>query len=189
MKKLLSLMILTLAFGSAIVAQQSSRHDTKTPTGEPKDAEKARATKAPVSKIKTDADGVLRRGERIGTAKKVSLSEVLEKPEKFAGETLAVEGVIVRSCKMEGCWMELAPTKDAKPVRVTFKDHAFFIPFDSAGMSARAEGVFTVKTLSKKEVEHLVKEDGAKFDKINEDGTVTEVAFEAVGVELSKQTK
>ncbi len=83
--------------------------------------------------------------------------------------------------------MELAPAKDAKSVRVTFKNHAFFIPLDSAGMTAKAEGVFSVKTLSKKEVDHLVNEDGAKFDNINKDGTVTEVSFEAMGVELTKK--
>jgi hypothetical protein len=54
-------------------------------------------------------------------------------------------------------------------------------------MNARAEGVFTVKNLSKEEVEHLIKEDGAKFDNINKDGTVTEVSFEATGVELTKK--
>ncbi len=82
--------------------------------------------------------------------------------------------------------MELAPSKDAQSVRVKFKDHAFFIPLDSAGMKAKAEGVFSVKTLSKAEVDHLMNEDGAKFNNINKDGTVTEISFEASGVELSK---
>jgi len=87
---------------------------------------------------------------------------------------------------MEGCWMEIAPLKEAKSVRVTFKNHAFFIPLDAAGMHAKAEGVFTVKNLSKAEVKHLVNEDGAKFDNVNKDGTVTEIRFEATGVELTK---
>jgi hypothetical protein len=56
-------------------------------------------------------------------------------------------------------------------------------------MSAKAEGVFKVKTLSKAEVDHLVNEDGAKFANINKDGTVTEIAFEATGVELTKSNK
>lgn len=62
----------------------------------------------------------------------------------------------------------------------------FFVPLDSAGLKARVEGVMSVKTLSKEEVDHLVNEDGAKFDNINKDGTVTEISFEATGVELSK---
>ncbi|MCA1638688.1 MAG: DUF4920 domain-containing protein, partial [Acidobacteria bacterium] len=84
-------------------------------------------------------------------------------------------------------WMELAPNKDAKSVRVKMKDHAFFIPLDAAGMQAKVEGKFSVKTLSKAEVDHLINEDGAKFDNRNTDGTVTEIAFEATGVELTKK--
>jgi hypothetical protein len=87
---------------------------------------------------------------------------------------------------MEGCWAELAPKKDAKSVRVNMKDHAFFIPLQSAGAIARAEGVFSVKTLSKAEVDHLINEDGAKFDNRNADGTVTEISFVANGIELRK---
>ena len=99
---------------------------------------------------------------------------------------MRVEGVIVRSCKTEGCWAELAPEANAKSVRVKMKDHAFFIPLKSEGFKAKAEGIFTVKTLSKEQVKHLMEEDGAKFDKINADGTVTEVSFEATGIELRK---
>ena len=110
----------------------------------------------------------------------------MKNPEKYAGKAVLVEGVIVRSCKMEGCWMELAPAKDAKSVRVKMKDHAFFIPLEAAGMRAKAEGVFSVKTLSKAEVDHLINEDGAKFDNRDSDGTVTEISFEATGVELTK---
>jgi len=133
--------------------------------------------------------GFLKRGAPIGNAKKVSLANVLASPEKFSGKAVLVEGVIVRSCKMEGCWAELAAEKSAtKSVRVQMKGHAFFIPLQSAGSFARAEGVFTVKTLTKAEVDHLVNEDGAKFDNRNPDGTVTEVSFEASGIELRKTT-
>ena len=124
----------------------------------------------------------------IGKAKKVKLEKVLMDPSKFTGKTIRVEGVIVRSCKMEGCWAELAPNATARSVRVKMKDHAFFIPLQSAGAFARAEGVFSIKTLSKAQVDHMISEDGAKFDKRNADGTVTEVSFEATGIELKKVT-
>lgn len=134
-----------------------------------------------------DKDGNIKRGAPLSAkAKKVSLAKVLKTPTKYAGKTVRVEGVIVRSCKMEGCWMELAPNKDAKSVRVKMKDHAFFIPLDAAGMNAKAEGVFSVKVLNKTEVDHLI-EDGGKFDNRNADGSITEIAFEATGVELTKK--
>jgi hypothetical protein len=142
---------------------------------------------------KENAPVTLKSGETITrgaaiakTTKKVSLDKALATPEKFAGQTVAVEGVIVRSCKMEGCWMEMAPKEGAKSVRVTFGEHAFFIPLNAAGMKVRAQGSFKTKTLTKEHVDHLINEDGAKFDNRNADGTVTEVSFDATGVELTR---
>jgi hypothetical protein len=147
----------------------------------------------PTEKDKTEAiptDSYLRRGSPLGEAKKVSLAKVLKDPSKFAGQKVRVEGTIVRSCKMEGCWAELAPNKDSKQsVRVKMKDHAFFIPLESAGSFARAEGTVAVKTLTRAEVEHLINDDGAKFENRNADGSVTEVSFEATGIELKRATK
>jgi Domain of unknown function (DUF4920) len=172
MRSLVNLVLFILAFAVASFAQDGMKSKAQ-----PTDADKTAAI---------PADGWLKRGASIGTADKVSLEKVLINPAKFTGKTVLVEGVIVRSCKMEGCWAELAPSKDAKSVRVKMKDHAFFIPLESAGAMARAEGVFSVKTLSKATVDHMIEEDGAKFDNRNADGTVTEISFEASGIELTK---
>ena len=147
----------------------------------------------PTDSDRTDAipaKTFLKRGSPIGNAEKVSLAKVLASPDKYSGKTVRIEGIVVRSCKMEGCWAEIAPEKDqTRSVRVKMKDHAFFIPLQSAGSFARAEGVFSVKTLKKEEVDHLINEDGAKFGSRNADGSVTEVSFEATGIELRKATK
>lgn len=172
MKKLFGLMILIPALALTAFAQE------KTESKKPTDADK-QAT--------FDASGMIKRGAALSDkAEKVSLAKVMENPSKYAGKTVQVEGVIVRSCKMEGCWMELAPDANAKPVRVKMKDHAFFIPLQSTGFKARADGVFTIKTLSKEQVEHMIKDDGATFENRNADGTVTEISFEATGIELRK---
>jgi len=147
--------------------------------------------KSATDKDKTEAiptTSYLKRGAPIGNSPKVSLNKALASPSNFTDKTVLIEGVVVRSCKMEGCWAEVAETKDGKSVRVKMKDHAFFIPLQSAGASARVEGKFLVKTLSKAEVDHMIEEDGAKFDKRNPDGTVTEVSFEATGIELKRAT-
>ena len=174
MKKIFSLMALVLAFSFTALAQEKMG-ETK-----PTDADKTAAI---------PEKGVLLRGAPLGDSKKVSLAKVMKDPAKYSGKTVRVEGVIVRSCKMEGCWAELAPDKDSKAVRVKMKDHKFFIPLQSAGAKAKAEGVFSVKTLTKEHVDHLIEEDGAKFDSRNADGTVTEISFEATGIELKKATK
>ncbi len=163
-------MIMVLAFSFAAFAQE--KMETK-----------------PTEKDKTEViptDGVLKRGAALGKSKKVKLAKVMANPSKYSGKMVRVEGVIVRSCKMEGCWLELAPNADGKAVRVKMKDHGFFIPLDSAGAMAKAEGIFTVKTLTKEMVDHLI-EDGGKFENRNADGTVTEIAFEATGIELTRK--
>jgi len=146
----------------------------------------------PTEQDKTAAipsDTFLKRGAAIGNAEKFSLEKVMNDPAKYSGKVVVVEGVIVRSCKKEGCWAEMAANAEGKSFRVTMKDHAFFIPLESAGAWARAEGVFSVKTLTKAMVDHMIDEDGAKFPNRNTDGTVTEVSFEATGIELKKATK
>lgn len=147
----------------------------------------------PVAKNVQNAPVNLNGGETIirGAAlvkgtKKVSLEKVLAEPAKYADKTVAVVGVIVRSCKKEGCWMEMAAKEGGKSVRVTFGDHAFFIPLNSAGMKVKAQGTFKTKLLTKEHVDHLINDDGAKFDNRNADGTVTEVSFDATGVVLTK---
>jgi hypothetical protein len=130
---------------------------------------------------------VVKRGAPIGDSERVKFADVLKEPGKYAGKRVVIEGFVNRVCKKEGCWMEISPegAADAPAVRVTFGDHAFFVPKDSTHTRFRAEGVFSLKTLSKEQVEHLVKDDGAKI-KTNPDGTADEVAFNASGVELWK---
>ncbi len=149
------------------------------------DMEKNKPTEADKVAV-FDSEGTIKRGAPLGDSEWVSLKNVMATPEKFAGKTVRVDGVIVRSCKMEGCWMELAPSMEsATTVRVKFKEHGFFIPLKSEGFGAKAEGVFDVKVLSKEEADHLV-EDGAKFENRNADGSVTEISFTASGVVLTK---
>jgi hypothetical protein len=130
--------------------------------------------------------GPILRGEAIAAGtQRVAFADALKEPQKYAGKTVVIEGVVRRVCQAEGCWMEIGPKATGdESVRVTF-DHKFNIPKDAAPMNFRAEGTLKVKTLSKEAVEHLVKDDGAKI-KTNPDGTADEVTFLATGVELWK---
>lgn len=175
MRSFFGLAIIILALSFTALAQEDMKDKAK-PTEQDKTAA-----------IPTDS--YLKRGETVGKAKKVSLNKALKDPSKYSGKTVRIEGVVVRSCKMEGCWAEVAEKKDSKSVRVKMKGHAFFIPLQSAGAKARVEGTFQVKTLTKAMVDHMIEEDGAKFANRNADGTVTEVSFEATGIELKKVTE
>jgi hypothetical protein len=194
MKTILSILILTVALSATIFAQTTEMtakpmdkagKEDKMKSGEGDD-EKSKAEQADWN---DKSRFPMKRGMMSGTASKVSLAKILKSPAKYSGKNVLVEGIIVRSCKAEGCWLELAPTATGKSIRIKMKDHGFFVPLNAAGLNAKAEGVFTVKTLSKEEVDHLMNEDGAKFNNINADGTVTEVSFVAAGLELSKAKK
>lgn len=176
MKNLILLTVAFLILGSATSAQTELNSK-----GQPV----ARSTQnAPVD-LKA-GDKITRGAALDKSIAKVSLEKVFESPAKFSNKPVTVEGVIVRSCKMEGCWMEMAAKEGGRSVRVSFGDHAFFIPLNAAGMKVKAQGVFRTKTLSKEHVDHLIDDDGAKFDNRNADGSVTEISFDATGVELTK---
>lgn len=178
MKLFISVTILMLTFAFSAVAQEGKGMGM----GKVKPTELDKTAAIPV-------DSFLKRGAPITASMSVSLNKVIEDPTKFAGKTILVEGVVVRSCKTEGCWAEVAQDKDSKSVRVKMKDHSFFIPLQADGSWARVEGVIQVKTLSKAEVDHMINDDGAKFPSRNTDGSVTELSFEATGIELKRSAK
>jgi hypothetical protein len=92
-----------------------------------------------------------------------------------------------------GCWMVLK--SGDKSVRVSFKDHAFFLPKDSAGMAAVMEGVFGPAAAAAGEGKHCDgemaagKHDEAKHaEGMHADARAgaKELTFVASGVELAK---
>jgi len=115
----------------------------------------------------------------------VSLGDVLKSPDKFADQSVLVEGEVRRACTRKGCWMELSEAQDpALPgCRVTFKDYGFFVPTDSAGSTAKVQGTLGVNTVPPERVAHLESE-GGSFPHKNPDGSATELRLVATGVEL-----
>ena len=81
--------------------------------------------------------------------------------------------------------MELAESaaESEQGCRVTFKDYGFFVPTDSAGARARAQGLLKVKRVEAPSVNHLEAE-GARFENKSPDGSAQELRLVANGVEL-----
>jgi hypothetical protein len=147
----------------------------KPPVPEPSPAESA-AVAAPARKTF---------GSPLGASPAVALADVLKTPEKFADQSVLVEGEVRRACTRKGCWMELseAPDAAAPGCRVTFKDYGFFVPTDSAGSKARVEAKVESKLVKPELVAHLESE-GAKFPDKSADGSAREVRLVATGVEM-----
>lgn len=95
---------------------------------------------------------------------------------------MKIEGKVVDVCKKKGCWMTLQmPNGD--PMRVTFKDYAFFMPMDIVGKNVVLDGIAKKQTISVETLRHYA-EDAKKSPE--EVAKITdpkkELAFEAKGV-------
>jgi hypothetical protein len=170
--------LVSLIFAAASTVATAQEHQTH-------GAHKGHDTaKTETAKAAQDGD-VIRRGVALDAkSPAVAFADVLKEPAKFAGKRVRIEGVVERVCQAEGCWMQIAPQAGVAGIRVTFKDHSFFVPKDSKSMKFKAEGEFSVKVLDKAQVDHLI-EDGAKIER-KADGTADEIRFVATGVELRK---
>jgi len=96
-----------------------------------------------------------------------------------------LSGKIDAVCQKKGCWMELKGTAEGSKLRVTFKDYAFFMPKDGAGLTAIVDGIAKVEETSVADLKEYAKDDGqsqAEVDAIKE--PLKELVFEAKGVIL-----
>ena len=95
---------------------------------------------------------------------------------------MKIEGKVVEVCKKKGCWMTLEMA-NGDPMRVTFKDYAFFMPMDIVGKKVVLDGVAKKQTISVETLRHYA-EDAKKSPE--EVAKITdpkkELAFEAKGV-------
>lgn len=125
-------------------------------------------------------------GAALGDSPKVALADLVKDPAAWSGKTVKTEGLVSSVCQEKGCWMILKSGEQS--VRVRFKDYAFFVPKDSAGMTAVLEGVFSVKTVPEATAKHYAEETpGGKPAEIK--GDQKELSFLASGVELAKPAK
>ena len=70
-----------------------------------------------------------------------------------------IEGEILSSCPMKGCWMRISVEKDTLLVR--FKDYGFFVPKSGIqGKSTIINGSLSVDTLSIAQLQHYAEDAG-----------------------------
>ena len=125
-------------------------------------------------------------GQKFGEEVKPGDVKPAAKMEAAMGDKKAadmkIEGKVVDVCKKKGCWMTLQmPNGD--PMRVTFKDYAFFMPMDIVGKNVVLDGIAKKQTISVETLRHYA-EDAKKSPE--EIAKITdpkkELAFEAKGV-------
>lgn len=137
------------------------------------------------AKVEAQSDAaLLTRGEKLKGLPAVKLETLLASPAEYDGKAVMVTAKVRKSCERKGCWMELASAENAPGVRVTFKDYGFFVPLDSAGKTAKVEGLVKLAELSPERAKHYESE-GAKVPQ-DKNGKYSEVQLIATGLELRK---
>ena len=139
--------------------------------------QKPTAEATPAAEVRWDAFGA-----PIADAAPLPAADVMAAPEKFAGQTILVEGNVSEVCQAKGCWMTMKGADTE--MRIRFKDYGFFVPKDCAGRTARMEGVVTVEMTSVEEARHYLEDAGKheEAEKITE--PVKSITFMASGVRL-----
>lgn len=97
-------------------------------------------------------------GAQIPDGQPLSLTTLLSDPEQYNGKTVLLEAPIAECCQNKGCWMTFELGEQS--VRVKFLDYGFFVPLDSAGHTARLEGVFAIRDIPADEARHYLEDAG-----------------------------
>ena len=107
-------------------------------------------------------------GKKITVKEVTPISDILANPEKYEGKTVLVEGKVGDVCKKMGCWMMLNGEGKGESIRVKVKDGEIVFPQDAGGKMARAQGVISVRTMTREQLitqgEHMAEEQGIAFD-------------------------
>ena len=113
---------------------------------------------------------------------KVEKESLLNNPQ----DDTKLEGQILSTCPMKGCWMKISVERDT--ILVRFKDYGFFVPKSGAeGKSAIINGKLSVDTLSVAQLRHYAEDAGKSKEEVSKivKPEIT-ISFLADGVVIDK---
>ena len=128
-----------------------------------------------------DVSELERFGGEFTVESSIPAGKVLSNPSEYVDQTVRITGKVSDVCQKMGCWMVI--TDADKHMRVTTKDHKFFVAKDGAGSVCDLEGVVVKKEFSKARADHYKSEqsDGAPIPKAEEEGTASyEIVAKAI---------
>ena len=99
----------------------------------------------------------------------LELKDYSENKDKFIADKdnlVKIEGEILSTCPMKGCWMKIKAEEDT--ILVRFKDYGFFVPTDGVvGDKTIINGKLSVDTLSVALLRHYAEDAGKPSEEIN----------------------
>ena len=99
---------------------------------------------------------------------------------------IRIEGEVLSTCPMKGCWMKVKADKDT--ILVRFKDYGFFVPTDGVtGNKTIINGKLKVDTLGVALLRHYAEDAGKPQEEINKiNNPEVSLTFLADGVIIKK---
>ena len=128
-------------------------------------------------------------GKKVTVTEVTPIADILANPKKYDGKQVLVEGKVGDVCKKMGCWMMLTGEGEGETIRVKVKDGEIVFPQDARGRMARAQGVVSVRTMTKEQLitqgEHMAQEQGITFDPATVTGPKEVVQINGEGAVIS----
>ena len=123
-------------------------------------------------------------GDTVNTEGAFTLAELEQELSKDGKTAVKIKATINEICQQKGCWMNVE-LPSGEPMRIKFKDYAFFVPKDASGREAIMEGIAYYDTVSVADQRHYAEDAGKSEDEVNQINEPKAVlAFEAEGVAI-----
>lgn len=129
-------------------------------------------------------------GKELTLKEKIKISAIIADPDTYNGKRVQVEGAIVGVCEKRGCWIKISSDKEFESIRFKVEDGVIVFPMEIKGQNVIAEGVVSVKKVSKEDLikqgEKHAKEEGTTFDPSTIKGPQVTIQLNGEGAVVTK---
>jgi hypothetical protein len=127
----------------------------------------------------------LKLGEALTLDSVTAVSEINKNPEKYLGERVLIEGLVINVCAKRGCWVDIASDLPFEKIQVKVVDGEIVFPMEAKGRLARVEGIPEEMKLTKEQAirmgTHRAEEQGTTFDPSSITGPVSFYRIKGLG--------
>jgi hypothetical protein len=127
----------------------------------------------------------LKLGETLTLDSVTAVSEINKNPEKYLGERVLIEGLVINVCAKRGCWVDIASDLPFEKIQVKVVDGEIVFPMEAKGRLARVEGIPEEMKLTKEQAirmgTHRAEEQGTTFDPSSITGPVSFYRIKGLG--------
>ena len=124
-------------------------------------------------------------GETLTLDSVTAVSEINKNPEKYLGERVLIEGLVINVCAKRGCWVDIASDLPFEKIQVKVVDGEIVFPMEAKGRLARVEGIPEEMKLTKEQAirmgTHRAEEQGTSFDPSSIAGPVSFYRIKGLG--------